>query len=143
KVTGTAVSAAATSASPAPREKVAFAVDATVSARDGAKTLTGAWSYHSSLAAYQQRNSQSWYIAWAPDVLAPNLTASTHLAAVTVPPQVVSVTDSGGNDLTSYGDAGLTTIAGLLGKRGPTGGQGSPGLFVEIQTAAGKTVPDS
>jgi transpeptidase family protein len=141
-VTGTTMSAAA-GASSRPRESVTFAVDATVSARDGAKTLTGMWSYHSSLVAYEQRNSQSWYIAWAPDVLAPSLTASTHLAAVTMPPQVASVTDGGGNDLTSYGDAGLTTIANLLEKRGPSGGEGSPGLFVEIQTGAGETVPNS
>lgn len=148
KVTGRVMSATAgtgtgTGASPAPRESVTFAVNATVSARAGAKTLTGAWSYHSALVAYQRPDSRSWYIAWAPDVLAPNLTASTRLAAVTVPPQVVSVTDSGGNDLTSYDDPGLTTIANLLGKRVPAGGPGRPGLSVEIQTAAGKTVPDS
>jgi cell division protein FtsI/penicillin-binding protein 2 len=58
-------------------------------------------------------------------------------------PQVVSVTDRGGTNLASYGDAGLTTIANLLEKHGPPSGQGSPGLYVEIQTAAGKTVPNS
>jgi hypothetical protein len=65
-------------------------------APDGAKTLRGAWKYTASLVAYQQRNSPAWYIAWAPDVLAPNLTASTHLAAVMVAPQVASVTDASG-----------------------------------------------
>lgn len=128
------------------RESVTFEVDATVSAGtgsagDGAKTVDGVWRYHSSLVAYQQGNSAVWFIAWAPDVLAPNLTAGTHLAAVSVPPQVISVTDSAGNDLASYGDAGLKTIAGKLSQSDPAGGKGSPGLSVEVRTAAGKPVP--
>ena len=136
----------------APREHVTFAVNATVSdvssasagsATTGAKTLTGSWHYHSSLVAYQRRDSKAWYIAWAPDVLAPGLTATTHLAAVAVPPQTVSVTDSSGNNLASYGDAGLTTIASVLRKQGPPPGQGSPGLSVEIQTTAGTAVANS
>ena len=60
-----------------------------------------------------------------------------------MPPQTVSVTDSSGNNLTSYGDAGLTTIASVLRKQGPPPGQGSPGLSVEIQTTAGTTVASS
>jgi hypothetical protein len=144
KLTGSTLSAAAagTGASSAPRESVTYAASATVAASYGPKKLTGTWSYHGSLVAYQQPNSQAWYIAWKPDVLAPNLTASTHLAAVGVGPQVVSVTDAGGNALTTYSDAGLTNIANLLGQQAPPG-QGSPGLDVEIQTAAGKTVPNS
>jgi hypothetical protein len=158
QLTGATVGAAPTSGPAGRREHVTFTVDATVSAGSagsagspgspgsaaaGAKTLTGSWHYHSSLVAYQRRASKVWYIAWAPDVLAPGLTASTHLAAVAVPPQTVSVTDSSGNNLTSYGDAGLTTIASVLRKQGPPPGQGSPGLSVELQTAAGTAVTNS
>ena len=125
-----------------PRESVGYAINATVAASDGAKALHGTWSYHASLVAYQQQNSQLWYIAWAPGVLAPNLTASTHLAAVTVAPQVASVNDASGNELTSYRDAGLTTIAGLLQSKAPLG-QGTPGLYVEILTASNHLVPNS
>jgi hypothetical protein len=143
KLTGSIVGAAPLSGPAGPREHVRFTMNATVSATTGAKTLTGPWHYHSSLVAYQQRDSKVWYIAWAPDVLAPNLTATTQLAAVAVPPQTVSVTDSSGNNLTSYGDAGLTTIAAELRQRGPAPGQGRPGLSVEIQTAAGTAVAHS
>ena len=125
-----------------PRESVGYAIKATVAASDSAKALHGTWSYTASLVAYQQPNSQLWYIAWAPDVLAPNLTASTHLAAVTAAPQVVSVNDASGNDITSYRDAGLTTIAGLLQRQAPPG-QGTPGLYVEIQTASNRPVQNS
>ncbi len=124
------------------REQTTYGINATVSASSGTKVLTGTWKYHSSLVAYQARNSQAWYIAWAPDVLAPNLTAQTHIAAVTVPPAVSGVSDASGTDLSTYKDAGLTNISVLLEKHAPPG-QGSPGLFVEIQTAAGKAVPNS
>jgi hypothetical protein len=148
KLTGTTVGAAPANGSATPREHVTFTVNASVSATAvsataGAKTLTGSWHYHSSLVAYQQRDSKVWHIAWAPDVLAPGLTATTHLAAVAVPPQTVSVTDSSGNNLASYGDAGLTTISSVLRKQGPPPGQGSPGLSVEIQTTGGTTVTSS
>ena len=144
KLTATTLSdtVAPSGTSSTPRESVGYAIKATVAAPDGAKTLSGTWSYQASLVAYQQKNSQLWYIAWAPDVLAPNLTASTHLAAVTVAPQVVSVNDASGNDVTSYGDAGLTTIANLLQRKAPPG-QGTPGLYVEIQTASNHPVQNS
>jgi hypothetical protein len=142
-LTGATAGATPTSGSATPHERVTFTVNARVSAMAGAKTLTGSWRYHSSLVAYQRRDSKVWYIAWAPDVLAPGLTVTTHLAAVAVPPQTVSVTDSSGNDLASYGDAGLTTIAGVLRKQGPPPGQGRPGLSVELQTTAGAAVPSS
>ena len=144
KLTATTLSDTITSSgtSSTPRESVGYAIKATVAASDSVKALSGAWSYQASLVAYQQRNSQLWYIAWAPDVLAPNLTASTHLAAVTVAPEIVSVNDASGNDVTSYGDAGLTTIANLLQRKAPPG-QGTPGLYVEIQTAANHLVPNS
>ena len=126
-------------------ESVTFALNATVAAPDGATAMTGTWRYHSSLLAYQQANSSTWYIRWAPDVMAPNLTASLHVAAVSVPPAVVSVTDSGGNALTSYGDAGLNYISTLLEQKGTSGvsGQGKPGLDVQIETTSGKPVPKS
>jgi Penicillin binding protein transpeptidase domain len=124
------------------RESVQFAVNAKVAAADGAKALSGTWSYHSSLVTYAKPNSQVWYIAWAPDVLAPNLTAQTHLAAVEAPPGVAGVSDASGNDITSYKDAGLTNIANLLEAKAPPG-QGSPGLNVEIQTAKGQPVQNS
>ncbi len=136
KLTGTAQSAAPVSGG-GTRESVTFALNATVASAEGAGALHGTWSYHSKLAAYQKPNSNLWYIAWAPDVLAPNLTKTTHLAAVKVAPQVAGVSDASGNDITSYKDAGLTRIANLMEKAAPPG-QGTPGLYVEIQNAAGK-----
>jgi hypothetical protein len=138
KLTVTAQNATAVSSS-TPRESVRYAASATVTASYAGKTAKGTWSYRASLTAYQQRNSQVWYIAWEPDALAPNLTGSTHLAAVAVVPQVISVTDANGNDLDSYQDAGLTTVAGML-KQAPPAGQGTLGLDVEIQNAKGKLV---
>ena len=125
-----------------PREKVTYAASASVAASDGAMAVDGTWRYHASLVAYQEKKSQYWYVAWAPDDLAPNLTASTHLAAVAVAPRVSSVADASGNDLTSYSDAGLDTIAALL-ERGAPPGYGSPGLNVEIQSRTGKPLVNS
>jgi hypothetical protein len=138
KLTSMAGSATAISSSSAtPREKVSYAARASVAAPDGAVAVKGTWRYHASLVAYQAKHSQYWYVAWAPDDLGPNLTASTHLAAVPVAPRVTSVTDASGNDLTSYGDAGLDNIAAGL-ETGAPAGYGSPGLDVEIQTRTGK-----
>jgi hypothetical protein len=135
-------SAVPTGTSSTPHESVKYAINATVAATYAAKTLRGTWKYNASLVAYQHPKSQLWYIAWTPDVLAPNLTASTHLAAVSVAPQVAAVNDAGGNDLSSYNDAGLTTIANLMQRKAPPG-QGAPGLYVEIQTAKNQLVPNS
>ena len=63
---------------------------ATVAAPDGTATVSGTWRYHASLITYQGKQSQYWYVDWAPDDLAPNLTASTHLDAVPVAPRVTS-----------------------------------------------------
>ncbi len=134
--------AATGSTADAPREKVTFAVTAAVSASSSAARLNGLWSYHSSLVAYQQPKSSVWFVAWQPAVLAPNLTAKTHLQAVQVAPMVTSVTDANGGSLGSYGDAGLTNIGNLLMKSAPPG-LGKPGLDVEIQTAAGKPVKNT
>ena len=141
KMTATTQSAVAAQGS-GTRETAQYSIHATVAAPYGARTLSGTWKYHSSLVAYQKLNSQAWYVAWAPGVMAPNLTATTHLAAIAVAPQVSGVSDTSGEDLASYKDPGLNTIEGLLEKQPPPG-QGSPGLFVEIQTAAGKAVPNS
>jgi hypothetical protein len=141
KLTGTVQSAAVAPGS-GTRESAGYTINAAVAASEGAKALSGTWSYQASLVAYAKPNSSLWYIAWAPDVLAPNLTSATHLAAVTVAPQVVGVSDASGNDITSYKDPGLTTIASLLEKKAPPG-QGAPGLYVEIQTASGHAVPNS
>ncbi len=139
KLSGTTQSVTAVSAS---RESVTFAVNVKVADADGAQALTGNWSYHSKLTAYQKPNSNLWYIAWNPAVLAPNLTATTHLAAIRVAPQVTQVSDSSGTDITTYKDPGLTTIANLLEKQAPPG-KGSPGLYVEIQNAKGTAIPNS
>jgi hypothetical protein len=140
-LTGTVESGTALAAN-GTRGSATYAINATVASSGGATALHGTWSYHAALTAYQKPNSQLWYIAWAPDVLAPNLTSSTHLAAIKVAPQVAGVSDASGKDITSYGDAGLTTIANLLEKQAPPG-QGTTGLYVEIQTAAGKAFPNS
>jgi hypothetical protein len=130
------------SSSATPREKVSYAASANVAASNGAAVVSGTWRYHASLVAYQAKNSQYWYVAWAPADLAPNLTASTHLEAITVAPHVTSVTDAGGNDLTSYGDPGLNNVAAGLMKGAPPG-RGFPGLNVEIQNAAGEPVANT
>ena len=143
KLASTAGSAAAVSSgSASPREKVTYGSSASLAAPDGADTVDGTWRYQASLVTYRARNSQYWYVAWAPADLAPNLTQATHLAAVPVAPRVTSVTDASGNNLASYGDAGLNNIAAGL-EAGAPPGHGSPGLDVEIQTAAGKPVARS
>ena len=113
KMTATTDSVAASpnSTSAAPSETAKFTVTASVAAKYGSTVIRGPWSYHSTLVAYQQPNSSVWFVQWNPDVVAPNLTAATRLAAVSVAPTVGVVTDAGGEDLTSYGDAGLTNIA--------------------------------
>jgi hypothetical protein len=141
KLTGTVQASSAVSVT-GTRGSVSYSISAKVADSDTATAMSGTWTYHPTLTAYQKQNSSLWYIAWTPAVLAPNLSATTHLAAIKVAPQVAGVSDSSGNDITSYGDAGLTNIANLLEKQAPPG-QGKPGLFVEIQTAAGKAVANS
>jgi len=143
KLTSTAQSATAISSGPAdPREKVIYAASASVAAPDGATAVRGTWRYHASLVAYQAKQSQYWYVAWAPADLAPNLTTSTHLDAISVAPRVTSVTDASGNDLTGYGDAGLDHVAAGL-EAGAPPGAGSPGLDVEIQSSTGKLLANT
>jgi hypothetical protein len=130
-------------------EKVTFTLGATVAApysASGTSTssmITGKWTYHSTLVAYQVPNSSGWYIEWQPDVVAPNLTAVQHLAAVAVPPTVNQVTDSAGTPLTAYNNAPLSYIGTLIEQQGASGQQGKAGLAVQIDTKAGKVVPNS
>jgi hypothetical protein len=125
-----------------PRVKVTMAVNALVAAPASTGMISGTWTYHSSLVAYQKPDSPAWSIAWAPDDLAPNLTATTRLAAVPVAPTATSVTDASGTSLAAYQDAGLNTISGIL-KASPPKGLGQPGLAVEIQSADSTPVKDS
>jgi transpeptidase family protein len=140
------VAAAATSTASAPSETAKFTVTASVAANYGSSLIRGRWSYHSTLIAYQQANSPVWFVKWQPDVVAPNLTATTRLAAVSVAPTVGVVTDSNGENLTTYGDAGLSHIASDMTAQ-PPAGKVKPGLDVEIKDTAGKNagqaVPDS
>jgi transpeptidase family protein/MecA-like transpeptidase family protein len=131
-----------TASSAMPRETVTYTASADVAASYGSEKVAGTWHYHASLTAYQAKQSQYWYIAWAPADLAPNLTAATHIDAVSVGPRVTSVTDADGVALANYGDAGLNNVTAALEAGAPVG-RGSPGLDVEIQTAAGKPVPKS
>jgi hypothetical protein len=144
KMTATtgSVTSAAGSTSAVPRESAQFAVDVSVAAKDGKKVVRGTWDYKSALTAYQQANSSIWFINWQPDVVAPNLTATTRLTAVSVAPTVGLVTGASGEGLTSFGDAGLSNISGDLSKNPPTS-EGKPGLDVQIETTKDKVVPNS
>jgi hypothetical protein len=138
-----AVATAASSTTAPPQESVAFAVSASVASGSGKTAPRATWSYHSTLVAYQEPNSSVWFVKWQPDVVAPNLTASEHLAAITVPPTVSMVTDASGQNLKQYGDQGLDTIAGLLAASPPTNEGANPGLDVQIENANGSAVANS
>ena len=148
KMTATtdSVAASATSTSAAPSETAKFTVNASVAAKYGSTVIRGSWQYHSTLVAYQQPNSSVWFVQWKPDVVAPNLTATTRLAAVSVAPTVGVVTDAGGENLSSYNDAGLTNIAHDMASA-PPAARVKPGLDVEIEDTVGKNankaVPNS
>jgi len=113
---------------------IPFQVAATVAvppaAGSNAAPASGTWTYSSSLAAHVGATG-TWVVIWQPGILAPNLTAQSHLAAVAVPPGAGQVTDSGTTALSSYTDPGLRTIAGKLAGHAPSG-QGTPGIQVEI-----------
>jgi hypothetical protein len=142
-LTAGAVTAAAKSTAAAPRDNVVFAVSASVAAGSGTSAVRGKWAYHSALIAYHKAKSTVWFVGWQPDVVAPNLTAATHLAAVRVPPTVSLVTDASGENLTRYKDPGLDTVAGLMKASAPASEGANAGLDVEIQTKAGKPVANS
>jgi len=144
--TTNSVAASAGSTSAAPSETAKFTVTAWVAAKYGSSVIRGPWAYHSTLVAYQQPSSSVWFVSWKPDVVAPNLTATTQLGAVSVAPTVGVVTDAGGEDLSSYGDAGLTNIAHDM-SAAPPAGKVKAGLDVQIMNTAGKNagkpVPNS
>jgi cell division protein FtsI/penicillin-binding protein 2 len=154
KVTGTATSAAAATAPKAPAgssskptgaaasstlETVGYQLNSTVAETTNPTAITGVWTSHPSLVAYQVAGGSGWYIEWRPSVVAPNLTASQHLATVIAPPQVDSVTDASGNQLTTYKDAGLTAVASLIQKDGSSS-TGKPGLDVQLENAKNQAV---
>jgi hypothetical protein len=125
-------------------ENVTYLVNATVSsgtssgaAGTAAKPVSGVWPSHPVLTAYQQAGGSGWFIQWKPDVIAPNLTADEHLGVTSTAPTVLSVTDSAGNSLASYGDPVLAHIGTELESDVPAG-QGVHGLDVQIENARGK-----
>jgi hypothetical protein len=120
---------------------VTYAATAVVATSDSPGAISGSWTYHSAFNVYQEKNGNYWYVGWTPSDMAPNLTSTTHLAAVPAYPTVVSVTDANGNNLTSYGDVGLNNIAGNLMKSAPVGG--SDGLYVQIDNAKGTAIPNT
>ena len=140
------VAASANSTAAAPSETAKFTVTARWRPSTALSVIRGPWVYHSTLVAYQQPNSSVWFVDWKPDVVAPNLTSTTRLAAVSVAPTVGVVTDAGGENLTSYGDAGLTNIAHDMASA-PPAAKVKAGLDVEIQDTVGKNadkaVPNS
>jgi hypothetical protein len=138
--TAISVATAAGSTSAQPRETVTCAIMASVASGSGKNALRATWAYHSTLVAYQQAKSSVWFVAWRPDVVAPNLTAATHLAAVAVPPTVSMVTDASGQNLKKYDDPGLNTIAGLMASSAPTDEGANAGLDVQIETKSGTPV---
>lgn len=115
--------------------QVAATVSVAPAAGSTAAPASGTWTYSTSLAAHLGVTG-TWVVIWQPDLLAPHLTAQTHLVAVAVPPGAGQVTDSGSTTLSSYTDPGLRTIAGKLAGRAPSG-QGTPGIQVEIVNADG------
>jgi hypothetical protein len=150
KLTAAVVSAAAagasgsTGATPAAgtgtAQAVTISLGATVATSAASGAASGTWSYHSALTAYQVPNGSGWLIEWNRAILAPNLGNGQHLAVIAVAPGT-AVTDNAGNSLSStYSDAGLDTIAGLLAKHAPTK-TGTPGLSVQIENAANQAVP--
>src|SRR3984885_1940210 len=155
RLAGTVVSSAAASAPGTPGaaqatgaaaaatfEAVTFSLRATVAASAASSAQSGTWSYQSALTAYQVTDGTGWLIEWGPSVVAPNLTDGQHLAAILVPSQGTSVTDSAGNLLSSYSDPGLANAASLLAGHAPTTA-GTPGLSVQIEDSAGEAVPGS
>jgi hypothetical protein len=110
--------------------EVAATVSVTPAAGSNAAPAIGTWTYSSYLTAHLGATG-TWVVIWQPGILAPNLTAQSHLVAVTVPPGAGQVTDSGSTALSSYTDPGLRTIAGKLAARAPSG-QGTPGIQVQI-----------
>jgi Penicillin binding protein transpeptidase domain len=103
-------------------------------------STTANWSYNSKLTAYEKNGG--WWIEWDPALVAPNLTAGEKLVSVAVPPGASEVTDASGNDLSSATDPGVRNIAAALKKSAPSG-QGTPGVEIELVSAAGTPIANS
>ncbi|HEV2635316.1 MAG TPA: penicillin-binding transpeptidase domain-containing protein [Actinocrinis sp.] len=101
---------------------------------------TATWTYTSNLTAYEQQGR--WYVKWTPSVLAPNLSATDHLATVPVSPGAAEVTDASGGNLTAYSDPGISSIISYLKQHVPAG-SGTPGVAVELVDSSGKAVSGS
>jgi Penicillin binding protein transpeptidase domain len=117
---------------------VPFTVAATVSLTPHSSTGAATWDYTSQLTAYS--SGHGWLVQWDPTVMAANLTSSTHLMLVAIPPGPGVVTDAKLNSLASDPDPGLQNIAGLLAGSAPVG-QGTPGIDIVIADDTGTQIP--
>ena len=163
--TNVSTAAAGASASPdsGPSGSVSFSVTARVgippaTAPTGSPAPTGAsdsaapasapadtsvvatWSYTSKLTAYEKVGG--WWIKWDPALVAPHLTASETVASTAIAPTASEVVDASGNDLSAATDPGVKNIAAALRKSAP-GGEGTPGVQVQLERADGTTVAGS
>jgi Penicillin binding protein transpeptidase domain len=119
----------------------ASAASASASASTSASpSVTGTWTYTSSLITSRVNGAQNWVVLWQPTILGANLTSTTHLQAVAVPPGAGMVLDDGSNNLADSADPGLQKIAGLLAATAPAG-HGTPGIDVEVVDSADNPVP--
>ncbi len=126
-----------------PRESVTFAVNATVSASYGTKTLIGTWKYTASLDRLPAARTHRCGTSPGPPMSSrPTSPRPLTWRRSRWRPRSPRSTTPAATSSTSYGDAGLTTIANLLQRTAPPG-QGAPGLYVEIQTAKNQLVPNS
>jgi hypothetical protein len=124
---------------------VTFSVSAAVhlpadSAAAHSAAASGMWSYTSQLAVYS--TSGQTRIQWRPDVLAPNLTADTHLALIPVSSGAgpTIVTDKQKNDLSDSPESALQKIAAQLGQGTGVAGAGTPGIDVAVVDDSGSPV---
>jgi membrane peptidoglycan carboxypeptidase len=124
---------------------VGFSVAATVHLPAGSSgahsaAASGTWSYSSQLAVYS--SSGQTRIQWAPDVLAPNLTADTHLMLMPISPDggQTIVTDKQKNDLSDSSESTLQKIAEQLGQGAGVAGTGTPGIDVAVVDDSGSPV---
>jgi len=77
-------------------------------------SVTGTWTYTSTLISSRVTGAQNWVVLWQPTILGANLTSTTHLATVAVALGAGIVTDDAGGNLANSADPGLQKIAGLL-----------------------------
>lgn len=128
---------------------IAFAVRATVNLPAGADgagspARSAVWSYDSHLNEFQ--NGKAWQVQWQPGILAPNLSADTHLALVPVEADAGRriVTDAEHNDLADSPEPVLRRISALLSGADGSGyapAAGSLGIDVAVVDASGEQIP--